>query len=285
MTLPQRGHDACVSDSEFNSIQIAVAIIAAIISAISAAIIAWQAVQTRRSTQVALDAVNVARAELEQGEKTREDALRSQIDAEMPRITVTANLHAEATDPQEPRFPVVFADDHRERPERLTQSEYVLPRDAQKQLCVRATVKIVNDGPRHMQATFTRSADQSAQPEQLDLAPGESKTIGVERVESLARWVELAQWMNGDQTIAPPHEVRVFALSYRFPGWIGAVENHEVVMGGTVVEPVPGNAAAWRPAHLLRTNESNQRIAELVVQPFERLYFRNRPGDESMGWF
>ncbi len=261
------------------------AITAAIISAISAAIIAWQAVQTRRSTQVALDAVNVARAELEQGEKTREDALRSQIDAEMPRITVTAHLHAEATDPQEPRFPVLFADDHRERPERVTQSEYVLPRDAQKQLSVRATVKIINDGPRHMQATFTRLANQSAQPEQLDLPPGESTTIGVERVESLARWVELAQWMNGDQTVAPPHEVRVFTLTYRFPGWIGAVENHEVVMGGTVVEPVPGNAAAWRPTHLLRTNESNQRIAELVVQPFERLYFRNRPGDESMGWF
>ena len=84
--------------------------------------------------------------------------------------------------------------------------------------------------------------------------------------------------------ILPRNPVSGHAGASQFPGWIGAVENHEVIMGGTVVEPVDGNAAAWRPATAEESSD-RQPLATIAPQPFERRYFRNRPGDTAMGWF
>lgn len=267
----------------FEMAQVVVAIIATVVAAASAVIVAWQAVQTRKSTHAALDAVRIARAELAHSELLRDDAIRARIDAEMPRITISAKLHADVLDPRE--IPSVLVNGVTDFRERLTQTEYVMPRDAAKQLRVRGTVSITNDGPRHMHANIRRTSDQSARGETIEVAPGATTKVEVSRIETLQTWVNLARWAKGELILDPPHEDRVFVLTYRFPGWIGAVENHEVLMGGTAVEPINGNDSGWRPARLRSSDATAAPVASLEPQPFERLYFRNRPGDEVMGWF
>ncbi|WP_116239009.1 hypothetical protein [Microbacterium sp. AG157] len=271
-----------MDSTSLEGVSVVVSIIAAAISAVGAAVVAWQAVQTRQSTRAAIEAVDVARAELSQGEALRDDALKAHIDAEMPRVTVTAYLHAEVLDPAEPPASI-FLDDRKK--DRLTQKEYVLPRDSSKLLQAKGTVTVINDGPRFMEARYRSDSDPSTRPLDLAVPPGESRTVEVSRTETVERWVDLARWAQGDTSIEGPHEDVIFSMSYRFPGWVGAVEEHRVVMGGTAVEPVEGNASAWRPAQLNSSRQDHVSPASLVLQPFERHYFRNRPGDDVMGWF
>lgn len=271
-----------MDSTSLEATSVVVSIIAAAISAVSAAVVAWQAVQTRQSTRAAVEAVEVARAELSQGEKLRDDALKAHIDAEMPRVTVTAYLHAEVLDPGEPPASI-YLDDRKK--DRLTQEEYVLPRDSSKLLQAKGTVTVINDGPRFMEAQYRSGSDPSTRPLGLAVPPGESRTVEVSRTETVGRWVELARWAQGDTSIEGPHDDVIFSMSYRFPGWVGAVEHHRVVMGGTAVESVEGNASAWRPARLNGSRQDHVSPAALVPQPFERHYFRNRPDDDVMGWF
>ncbi|MFZ8756952.1 hypothetical protein ACO03V_05965 [Microbacterium sp. HMH0099] len=271
-----------MNSTSLEGASVIVSIIAAAISAVSAAVVAWQAVQTRQSTRAAIDAVDVARAELSQGEALRDDALKAHIDAEMPRVTVTAYLHAEVLDPAESPASIFVEDRSRDL---VTQTEYVLPRDSSKLLRAKGTVTVINDGPRFMEAQYRSDSDPSTRPLDLAVPPGESRTIEVSRTETVGRWVELAGWAQGDTSVEGPYEVVIFSMSYRFPGWVGAVEEHRVIMGGTAVEPVEGNASAWRPAQLNSSRQDPVSPAALMPQPFERHYFRNAPDDDVMSWF
>ncbi len=83
----------------------------------------------------------------------------------MPRVTVTAYLHAEVLDPAEPPASI-FLDECKK--DRLTQEKYVLPRDSSKLLQAKGTVTVINDGPRFMEAHYRSGSDPSTRP--LDLA-------------------------------------------------------------------------------------------------------------------
>ncbi|MEG9227629.1 hypothetical protein [Aeromicrobium sp. Sec7.5] len=242
---------------------------AAIATTVSVVFIAWQIRLTRKSVEATEQALALAHQEFRHSETLRVDAQRAAIDAEMPRITVEVYSQSSEVwrvDSLEPDA-VTKADSTTALP---FNEEFIVPRDDEVLLGVRVRLVVSNDGPRRAPLRLDRFGGGGRE---IVLGVGETHSELVGRVQPLREWVSIAEARaNGE----PGEERAIATVVLVHPGDMSAVEVHEVVQGGTVVEPVYANAAGWRLASFDRTLENPFGCVNAVVQPFTRRYWASR---------
>lgn len=253
---------------------------AAIATGVSAGIIAWQSVQTRRSVQVTEEALSLTRAEFDRNTSLIDDNLKARIDAEMPRIsTGIGGQSARVWDPKVTTN--VFGQDEPAAIQAGT--EYIVPRDNGVLLGVSVSVWAANDGPRRAQCISNGAVGPARE---ILLNPGDPPHgFQINRVETLEQWIRLAMpYLPEEQrsgVVLEDTTANIGSLVFMYPGDVGAREVHQFAQGGSIVEPVPGNAGAWRIVSLPGEESQSIRL-HAVVMPFERNYFRSRMGEDRL---
>lgn len=253
---------------------------AALATGISAGIIAWQSIQTRRSVQVTEEALTLTRAEFDRNTSLIDDNLKARIDAEMPRIsTGIAGQSDGVWNPDE-----ITTEYGQDEPVPVRAgTEYIVPRDNAVRLGVSLWVWAANDGPRRA-LCINNGAVGAAQEIMLKPSAPEYQ-FSLTRVETLEEWIRLAMpYLPEEQRTGPVVDdttVNIGSLVFMHPGDVGAREVHQFVQGGSIVEPVPGNAAAWRIVSLPGEETQTVRL-NAVVMPFQRDYFRSRWAEERL---
>lgn len=247
---------------------------AALATAASVIFIAVQIRLTRKSVEATEDTLKVARDEFKHGQMLRVDAQRAAIDAEMPRLTVEVaqqSTQVWRTDRSEPD-PYGGEEQHAEV---ASGEEFTTPRDNKIPLQVGMHISISNDGPRRARVRF----DMQDGSKEVVIKAGDTYSQWVKRIQPLSEWIEVAKVrQNGE----PGEERNVASVVYIYPGDVGAIEVHDIIQGGTFVEPVPGNAGGWRIKSFERTREEPFGILNAVALPFVRTYWASRSENRSL---
>lgn len=243
---------------------------AALATSVSVGFIAWQIRLTRKSVEATESALRVAREEFEHSRVLRNDAQRAAIDSEMPKLTVEVTHQSSE----------VWRSDFRglgspasseEFIELEVGHEFTTPRDDGTLLQVRLQVSVSNDGPRRAVVSFNGR--------DVVIKVGETYSEWVTRTQPLSQWIEIAK----DRQLGNPGEEPVVAsLVYIYPGDAGAIEVHEVIQGGTFVEPIPDNFGGWRIRDFARTPSNPTLAMNAVVNPFTRKYWMSRKDERPL---
>lgn len=251
---------------------------AATVTAISAAIIAWQSVQTRRSVKVTEEALELSRKEFDRNTELVAESLKARIDAEMPRLTAVVAHQSSRVFNAQVRLP----DTHGNlEPEIVPEgTEFTMPRDRLRELTVFVDALVYNDGPRRASLTIGGPNELG---EEVILAVDSPKAHSFRRTETLEEWIKLAQpYLRAEQRspgieVLETTDAPIGFVTSNYHGDMGGFESHRLVQGGSIVEPVEGNASAWRVV-----DPSGRAIHEegvklnAVFMPFERQYYRSR---------
>jgi len=236
------------------------------VSLASVGVITWQAIMTRRSVRATQDALELAQREQDQNTELIADARRARIDAEMPRLFVDVQ--------QQPGGAFRFDPEARSGTTTSTLdpgTKFTLPRDRDIQIGSTAMVSVSNDGPRRVKLRLFMPRGAEKVSDLLTLGPGESATFPVDRVETLENWVAIYDVFHRQaETFLGAQDQPVLTVLYDFPGAVGAVEEHVVAAGGSIVAPVIGDAGGWYIQSLGEADQYGQH--QLVPQPFVRRY-------------
>jgi len=244
-------------------------IVAAIATAISAAVVAWQAVETRRSVRQARksaeQAVISARAAQDAVAISQEilrDSQIARIDAGMPRVIVrTKNLGVAG----------VLEETARGDEKIPTGDSFVLPRDANRRLFFTRKIEILNEGPGTVTLTMHQPLTLPASERSITvrtLAPLESiegiYTVG----RSIQDWIDIAE----TRETGHPGPEHAFTITHTGPRDAEAVEYITVVTGGTVLQRVPDAPATWRVEQPANVNS--------IVTPATRTYWQSKTNNQ-----
>lgn len=253
-----------------------VALFAALVSAGAAAIIAFQAVETRKATSAAQEAVKIARKEFERGQAAEITARRAAIDAEMPRLgLVLANVRASYFEYDGwPIRELAVAEDER----------FTMPLHRARMIGTTYTAIIMNDGPRaalvHMSSPG--SGDWPDEGVLVTVPSNGSTPVGLKWYDGVGGWVDRARAARGQGESGESGQKRLlFTMSYTFPGTVGAAETHELFGIGSLLRPVPDNEGEWA----IDDDETldNPGRLRIEIKPWTRKYFART--ETEMGWF
>lgn len=252
--------------------------VGALITALTIALVLWQTVLTRRSvraTEASVlateSALRLARDEYDRNTVLIKDSQRAKIDAEMPRLTTVVSRHAT----QAWRMDVEGEDGEL----KVGKSVLMMPRDADVPIAVGVRVLVTNDGPRQARFEVYQPRNPSALVGEMVVDNGSSKEVWVRRVESLARWIEIAQIYDAPGGDASLGEATVFEFNYIYPGDLGAIEHQRVLQGGSIVARVPGTPGDWTLASFEAGRYGG---LSTVAQPYWRTYYASRSENREL---
>lgn len=245
---------------------------AAIATSVSAALIAWQIMLTRKTLQSTQQAVDVAMAELEHSRQLQVESQRSAIDAEMPKlfVTVIRDVHGVgATDDREEDLFAIGGTRARPMP---AGTQFTLPRDANVRLEVLVSVSIANDGPRRAKVTVGARHSAPRWSREVIVGVGDEEKVTLSRAATVEEWVAASE----KRARGEDDNLVVADVTYIFPGDTGATEWHEIVQGGSVLEPVSELAGTWRVKDVASVHLPSWDRLATGVQPFTREYWSSR---------
>lgn len=223
-------------------------------SAVSAATLIFIAFQTKATrsaaeatsdqARIAAKALTVAERDHAQSQFLAREAVKARIDSQMPRILLSVDDRVDWP-------PLVPSGYYLGSPQRHISAEpFRMPRDANLRLILRVHVSLTNESDvtvdiRLSQPLYRDNEEGQRIPIQgeIQLAPRQSAGqvyIDVER--SVAEWVEIYQ--ERDRTRAGGEEYE-FIATYVSPFDTGAIDRHRIVVGGTILRPVPDQDGAW----------------------------------------
>jgi hypothetical protein len=252
-------------------------LLAAIATGISAIFIAVQIGLTRKSVETTEKTLKVAHDEFERGRDLQLEAQRARIDNEMPRLTVT----------------VISQSSQAWLPDQTTPDPYSLePRadevevgrtfqrrtDLDTRVQVAIWIRVANDGPRRALVNLGAAyADGDDRHQELVVAVGEHVDFWARRIHTVREWLDIHdKWHAGEA-----HDVNIAEVVYIYPGDVGAIERHNVLQGGSVIEPTPEEDWSVQVAKFKRS-DGNAPSLNAVVQPFTRDYFASRLASERI---
>lgn len=265
--------------------------LAAVVTAITVVFVARQTSATRkaaeeaeRSADAANKALDYAQTQLDfsrqqhlQSLYMTAEAVKSRIDAEMPRLVLEeATVLPEATVDGGAPLPEAFFD----------------PLDRKKQIEHKLRIRVKNDGPRTAKLLFSEHVkyrwfdSQGTERLQQYLIPGKSFAVGVG--EALAADFTLTTtagfWMDAHTSRArgeTPDNYPQFSFRYLTDADTGAHEEHTITLSGEALEPDPHQNGRW--AHRLE-QEINGETSPFAafVEPIRRLYFISRVRNEPL---
>jgi hypothetical protein len=250
---------------------------AAVATGVSAVFIAWQIALTRKSVEATDKTLDVARDEFERGRALQLEAQRARIDNEMPRLTVTV-----VSQSSQAWLPNATAPDPYSRQPRANEvgPGQVFQRRTEMETRVQVAiwVRVANDGPRRALVRVGAAyADGEDRQEEFVVGVGEHRDFWAKRIHSVREWLEIHEkWHAGEVT-----DVSIAEVVYIYPGDVGAIERHNVLQGGSVIEPTPEEDWSVRIAEFKRP-DGNVPALNAVVQPFTRDYFASRLASERI---
>lgn len=264
---------------------------AAVATIISAVIIAFQTrataraaaatAESARETGRAADAteatVIAATKSLELAESQRRqtlfmvsEAVKTRIDASMPRFRVLADDDIEWP----PLLPSSFADadplplplDH----------EFILPRDQNLRVLIRIDITVINDGPQAAHFRFSETLTNGEESiRETVLSPGQSLNGYLYQVErTVQEWIDIYRERRGGKSIE--HQITVTSVS---PMDTGAFDTARVACGGCILEPVPSMEGHWR---ILADHKGSEDSLGTGTGPIERKYYLSRTANKVL---
>lgn len=257
--------------------------VAAGAAAIAAGVVAWQALETRRSAQASEKAVNAAERAvvaanegLELSRRQVGEAVRARIDANTPTITVRS--------PDEPSWPPLEPSQYQGgEPQPLPigpmTDPMLMPRDRGRFIMVVTPVEIINESDRHVTVETGEMIDAKGAPLPASnrLAPDEHLEARFAITRTLEAWIDVYREREAGRSGAGA----VGWVRYGDPADTGAIDRWEVVLSGCPVDQVR-EVSGWRlivaPGHM-----SGQPGA-MGVGPVlrERVYYLSKLRDERL---
>jgi hypothetical protein len=253
-------------------------------TSVSAALIAWQAKETRNTAGAARESVDVGRASVEVGQNVVTEAIKTRLDARAPKLTVTASSAKGEVARGRPlrdsgRLENAWP---REREFRRTADDY-------KYLSLGAQFGVQNEGDRTVRVTVSGSihwlrpnlniAERiSEDAVAVDLAPGDACEFRLEDGRPLHEWVEA--W-EGRRSGDNRHAIRPGRVSCSDPYDDGVIDQWTLEVVAYPVEPKPDDLAAWvlRPT----INEPDgPPVVSAFVLPQQRRYYLSKIGDREL---
>jgi len=237
-------------------------IVAAVATTVSALVIAIQAWYTRKSVAASVEATRIAESALRESQIARIEAAVPRLSLRVGRSVDVAKLYiADHWPPQ--RVPV--------------NATFVLPRDAERNLQVRHTVTVTNDGPATAsitpRAVFGGYLMELATP----IRPGESGDFELMITRPVSEWIDLAR-QTRDTPISRGPEAARFTFTYEGPRDSDVTEVHEVVIRGSVLTEVEDANGTWRPFY----DDGFAALMPIDVLPATRTYWRSRAAREEL---
>jgi hypothetical protein len=247
--------------------------VAAFVTAVSAVIIALQTRATRKAAEagektakLAAESLDISRRQQSNTHFLVLEAVKSRIDANLPRITVTTKSQM--------KWPPLEPSDFGDAQPWRSPDPYRMPRDAQSRLLVRVPVSIANDGPKTVSVAMSPGlvSGREVQTEAI-LKPGTALAGEFEVNHSISEWVAIWEERERERNGGPE---TTFTVTYIDPADTGAIEHHRVVFGGTILVPVTNETGAWE---LLPGPHA--RVGDVCgigwsAQPTKRRYFLSR---------
>jgi hypothetical protein len=227
-------------------------IAAVLVAAIGSAIVAWQAMETHRTT-------NLSQRTLRASHSLAIDNARSRLDQGAPRIEVYVE-----------QVSVLLADSgNMPGPQAGTGARWNLPADAARLLRVQAQVKVVNlmnDRTIHLKVRGLHDAAMRADTEVL-LVPAAKLSYFLTATLTLNQWVE--NWESHQAGTAPPNVVegRVIAGDDRDEG---VVDTWPLHLAAWPIQPAGDSDGAWQ----LTAGRANDDWFQIAIRPLrERSYW------------
>lgn len=251
---------------------------AAVATALSAIFIAWQIGLTRKSVQTTEKTLEVAHLEFERGRALQIEAQRAKIDSEMPRLTVAVLSQSSQAWLPDDTTPDPYSLEPRANEAKPGQT-FQRRTDLDTRVQVGIWIRVANDGPRRALVNVGAAyADGDARQEELAIGVGEQKDFWAMRVHSVREWLDIHdRWQAGEVT-----DINIAEVVYIYPGDVGAIERHNVLQGGSIIEPTPEEDWSVRIAEFKRA-DGNAPALNAVVQPFTRDYFASRLASQRLG--
>jgi hypothetical protein len=251
---------------------------AAVATGVSAIFIAVQIGQTRKSVETTEKTLKVAHDEFERGRALQIEAQRARIDSEMPRLTVT--VESQSIQAWLPDVQSTFDPYSREpRADELKPGHTFQRRtDLETRVQVGVSIVVANDGPRRalvqLGAPYATGDDRHRE---VVIGVGESTKFWARRVHTVREWLDICdKWHAGEA-----HDVNIAEVLYIYPGDVGAIERHNILQGGSVIEHTPEEDWSVRIAEFKRPDGTAPSL-NAVVQPFTREYFASRLASERI---
>jgi hypothetical protein len=245
---------------------------AAVATVISAGFIAWQIRLTRKSVQAMDRTLDIARQEFDRGRHLEIEARKARIDAEMPRLFVSVDYvweHAYFGDETEPDpYSTVPA------PKRIPDGhEFALPRDAARLVSIAFTSTVANDGPGRAKVFLDAPrSPRHAGRRSLVIAAGDQAREECWRTQTVQEWIDVYEARRAGRS----DDVDVAQVHYFYPGDVAANERHDVVQGGTVLEPDPQRLGVWHVGDFRARLLGDPVGIGTEVMPFTRTYWASR---------
>jgi hypothetical protein len=235
-----------------------------------------------RTATAATDSLELARAEQRQTRFLALEAVKTRIDASMPRITVT-------TDPTVMWPPLVPSDFGAQQPVPVAAEPYRRPRDDGKPLMVRVGMSIKNDGPKAVRVTFSQELFKGAGVDRKGLKeavlePGlRVSDLYFEFSRNVGEWADIYEERDRTRAGGPEY---LFYVMYIDPADNGAIDYFNVVVQGTILRPVRNEHGAWvlinDPAQPRDPSGEGIGAIGAVVQPTKRRYFFSRTANQEL---
>jgi len=226
-------------------------------TAVSAAIIAWQAYETRRSVRASRDGLALSRSMSVEATKTR-------LDARAPRLRVL--FRSSYDDP-------VRAWGGSGEPEPWPTSEILRqPKHDRQRFVLAAEFVVMNEGDRSVEISLTGPINWSFRDgrdpsnDAIVLPPGKSNAFWLRDVRPLSDWVQ--NWQAYERGVAPS-QVVVGEVICSDPYDEGVVDRWRLNLICYPFEPVPDETGAWRA----RTEVGEPRVVTAHVPPQRRQYY------------
>ena len=252
-------------------------LLAAAATAVSAVIIAFQAVQTRKSVEQTNLALDVAKQQASLAQRSIVEGQKALIASQLPRLSVRVLEQA---------FNVWLEDNNVNGVSSRTMVEpgqvvFTMPGDRGRKLTLQYKLEGSNDGPMRSDVEFYFFMNDASRMEKRVLMPGESWAVESSRTETVEEWIRIAgdydPQRKSDSGL--PLSREIFRMFYAFLGEEGANEGHPISAGGTILEPVPGNASGWTVRTIV-SGEYGQPLAS--PDPMERHYYGSRSRSEEL---
>lgn len=219
--------------------------VAALAAVAAAGVVVWQSWETRRSAQASERALVTANEALDLSRQQAAEAVRARIDAATPAISVRLEQDVDWP-PLEPSLH--YGGEPNPIHSGLRDEPMHMPRDKDRRIMVRAAVVIRNDSGRHIRVDLDHLfAHRSMKPldSPYDLPPGGTAVGWCAVTRTLAEWIEIyearlqpAPGYTSDQVVGSVH--------FSDPADTGANDRWDLVISGTIVEPVPDLASGWK---------------------------------------
>lgn len=250
-------------------------VMAAVATLLSAGVIAWQAVEIRRTAKATEKTLRVAQDSLSTSKDLAVEALRARLDARGQAVRV--HVAQPAWPPLEPSL-----SGGEPQPVPLV-TTYRMSGESDRPLMLRADLEIVNEGDRvatvNLHPPLRPDGESGPCPPngyERVVARGGRLQARLEEARPVSEWVQ--NWRDGQEG-RPPSVIIVAEIVCSDGFDEGVVDRWRIELTGHPIRPIPGDDSGWE---LNRQLGSANSPLSSTAPPHERMYFLSKSANHRV---